>query len=498
MTSPSATDVSAAPAAAPRRRFSVGGLFARWEWAALGGILVLYLVVVALSVRRGPPLGWDESVYSLRARDFATGTEPVSYWDAYRAPGLPWVLHFLWGLGSHPTVFRLAVAAFMLGLVVVTWLLTRHLFGRGPALVAAAGVSLSPPLLLAATQVWPDVPGAALGLLAIALFVIATGGDRPSWWMAALVPVVAAATFVRYGAPLPMAVGLLAVAGWRWRVWWRRPLPVIVTALAAAAVVVTILAVPQLSGAQSSPLRAITGYNRSWLDGFAGFASMGEQAVGPAAVVLALAGVVAGFGWAKREGIDRSALVVAGVVCVVTVVGLATVLHGELRYLAPAYPWLWVAGAPGLERLGRALPRRAQPVLAAVVVLALAVAGVGTARERNRAGSSDHGSVRQAATEIAAQAGGRRCLVVVQRVPQVMWYSGCKAIPFDLDEIALDEIALPRPPRTVTFLMWVGGDERQPTGDLLAAYRAAAGELILSLEDRRPVEVYLVHEPRRG
>ena len=123
--------------------------------------------------------------------------------------------------------------------------------------MAAGGVALTPPLVLAATQVWPDVPGAAVGLLAVALFVWATGGERPSWWMTALVPVVAAATFLRYGAPLPIAAGLLVVAVWRRRLLLRHPLPAIVTALAATAAVVAVLVVPRLTGAASAPLGAV-------------------------------------------------------------------------------------------------------------------------------------------------------------------------------------------------------------------------------------------------
>src|SRR4030043_382886 len=118
-------------------------------------------------------------------------------------------------------MLRLLVAGFGLGLAGVTWLLTRHLFGRPAGLVAAAGVALSPPLLLAATQVWPDVPGAAVGLAAIALFVFSPGGERPSGGILSMVPVVAPPTYLRFGAPLPMAIGLVVLAVWRRRVLMR-------------------------------------------------------------------------------------------------------------------------------------------------------------------------------------------------------------------------------------------------------------------------------------
>jgi hypothetical protein len=146
-------------------------------------VSLVYLVVVLLSVRRGPPLGWDESVYALRAGDFADGVAPLGYWDDYRAPGLPWLGHLWWIEGREAVMLRLLVAGFGLGLVGVTWLLTRHLFGRRAGLVAAAGVAVTPPLLLAATQVWPDVPGAAVGLLAI----VVRPPPRAPWWIVSVV-----------------------------------------------------------------------------------------------------------------------------------------------------------------------------------------------------------------------------------------------------------------------------------------------------------------------
>jgi hypothetical protein len=125
-------------------------------------------------------------------------------------------------------------------------------------------------------------------------------------------------------------------------------------------------------------------------------------------------------------------------------------------------------------------------------VLVLAAAAIGMARERNRDAGNEYDPVRRAAEFIAARAASRPCLVVASRVPQVMWYSGCEATTFDLDEVRL-----PSPARTVTFLLWVGGDRRQPEGDLLAAYRAA-GDLAFSREGRRPTEVYLVKELAGG
>ena len=113
----------------PRRPpFSIGGPIGRGEWLALAGIVLVYLVVAASAIYRGPPLGWDESVYTLRARDFSAGVSPGGYWNAYRAPGLPWLGHFLWIAGREATVLRLLVAGFGLGLVVTAWLLARHLF----------------------------------------------------------------------------------------------------------------------------------------------------------------------------------------------------------------------------------------------------------------------------------------------------------------------------------------------------------------------------------
>ena len=195
--------------------------------------------------------------------------------------------------------------------------------------------------------------------------------------MLAAVPAVAAATYLRYGAPLPMAIGLLGVAVWRRRALLRRPVPVIADRPGGGCGSGHGALRARPHRGASSPLGAIAGFDRSWPSGFADYAGLAHEVVGPAVVVLALAGVVAAFGWVGTAGIDRGALVASLAIGLATAVAIAAVLHGEVRYLAPAYPWLWIAGAPGLERAVGVLPGRVRPTVAAMVALALVAGAIG-------------------------------------------------------------------------------------------------------------------------
>lgn len=469
----------------------MGGPIPRGEWLGIAIITLAYLAVAALSILR-PPLGWDESVYALRARDFADGVEPLRYWSDYRAPGLPWLGQFFLVAGREATFLRLLVAAFGLALVLVTWLVGRHLFGGRAGILAAAGTAVAPPLVLAATQVWPDVPGAALGLLAIGLFLFSTAGDRPSWWMVSLVPVVAAATYLRFGAPLPIALGLVVAAFWRRRVLLHGLGPPIATAVAATGVVVAVLEVPALTGSSVRPLTAIIAQSGGWFSGFRGAAPLVQDIVGPAAVALGLVGLLAAAAFAARGAVDRGALAAATAIGLLTTLGIAVVLHAEVRYLAPAYPWLMIAAAPGWERLASLLPSRLRPGLALVLAV-LAVAAVGTAQERNREQSREYGALRRAAEAVGELAGGRPCVVVTRRVPQVMWYSGCDAVGFDPQKVRL-----PPPRAGLRLLLFYEGDRFEPTGELRAAYLATAGEAVIEEQGDRDVLVYPVQDEAAG
>ena len=82
-------------------------------------------------------------------------------------PGVEQPLDFI--RATEPYL-RSVVTAFGVLLIVTTWWAGRSMFGRTAGLIAAAGISISPVVLGASTQVWPDVPGAALGMVVLAFY----------------------------------------------------------------------------------------------------------------------------------------------------------------------------------------------------------------------------------------------------------------------------------------------------------------------------------------
>jgi hypothetical protein len=476
---------------AGERRFSVGEHMERWEWYALVLVVVVFLVVATLIVRSGAPLGWDESVYALRTEAFHEGVAAGNTWQSYRAPGLPWVAHLLWLEGPTVAYLRMVVVGFGLLLVLVTWVLARYLFGRRAGVVAAGGLALTPALLGSATQFWPDVPGAAVGFAALAVFVFATHGRRASWWILAVPVLVVAATFMRFGATVSMFVGFVGIAVWRRRVLLRSLLPIGIAGIFSVAGVAAVLFVPWLTGSEVSPFSARTARVRSLFEGFSDYLGVSKDLIGSAAVVIAVVGVVLGILWARRGDIDAGAFLTALGIGLGMFVVLATVLHGEVRYLSPVLPWLWVAASPGLDRGCEPLPGVARPAVAVVLVLVLAVAGIEYGRERNRDSNKALSVVRQAALQIAEDADGRDCLVIANRVGQVRWYSGCRTRAFNTNKLVL-----PEPGDEVVYMLLVEADRRQPEGELRDAYVAEAEDLLFTLKQGwRDAEVYLIYEP---
>jgi hypothetical protein len=457
----------------------------RRELLILGAILAGFGVLAILVIREGSPLGWDEAVYSLRARDFAEAREAGDYWASYRAPGLPFLLQVAWWFEPTEPYLRLVVTGFGFLAVVATWALGRILFRPSVGLVAAGGLALTPTILASSTQVWPDVPGAALGLSAVAVFAWAAAGERVRWWAVAAAPIATLATLVRFGAPNAVAIGLTGIALMRWDVVWRSRPVVAATAGLTALGVGIVLLVPGVTGATSSPYSLVSdqAFKYAWNRGFTDFGKqLGFLAGGMIGAVMVL-GVAAALFVAARGGVPSRPIWTAAGIGAVNALWVAISINGEVRYLSPAFPWIWITAAAGVVWLAGLLPRELAVTAAVLVVGISAIAAAGywersvaatVFSDSNRTGRA----IKAASLRIQDDAGAEACGVVVSYEPVVEWYSECETSRFDLDTVDVDDPDFPS--GGPVFMLLAEDWRRQPEGDVLAGYLEIAGEPLFS------------------
>ncbi len=445
----------------------------RQEFLILTAIGIIFALVSVWLIARGAPLGHDESVYALKARTIVDGSTSAYFWNDYRAPGLPVALGGAAMLTGSDAMMRLTVVIFGGLLVVLTWWVGRMVYGPGVGLIAAAGAGLTPTILASTTAVWPDVPGAALGLGVLAILLATSSGDRVSWWVLAAAPLAVLATIFRFGAPLPIGIGAVGIAIWRWPAV-RHSLGRVGSLAAVTLIGIgVVLAVPATLGAATSPLESI-GRLSSTNDfpiyqGLIDYAQLYDfLLLTPAGVVL-----VIGLAWAvglKANRSDGRWLLVAGI-GLVTALAIALTLHGEYRYLSPAYPWLWIASAAGFAsaftRLHGHLATSAVAVLAVAVILAgFSDGAIEVSKNKDR-----FLAIRTAARQIDNATEDLECGVITGYVPQVAWYSRCITTSYSTSNVRLTSESFPEDP--ATFLFFVQDGKRQPEGDLLQAYRDA-------------------------
>ena len=442
----------------------------------LGTVGLVFALICVWLVARGAPLGHDEAVYALKARTLSEGTTSAFFWNDYRAPGLPMVLALIGRYVSSDASMRLGVVIFGGLTILLTWLIGRKLFDQRVGLIAASGVAFSPVIVASASSVWPDLPGTALGLAVLAVLIFSVQGERVSWWVLAAAPLSVAATLVRFGAPIPIGIGALSIAIWRWKVI-RRSLPqVAALGLLTAIPVWGMLSTSSLLGTTMSPLDAIASLDASndfpFYRGLVDYAKMADFLVlHPTGVMLVL-GMIFGIVTAARKSTtdkttDKSFSLSAGI-AVVTVLVLALTLHGEYRYLTPAYPWLWIAAAFGLSEASRSTSA-AFVGPGAVILLVLAMLGGavdgGVEVEKNKERFPD---IRTAAFQLNEQTNDGDCGVITGYVPQVAWYSRCVTTNFSNQEVRLTSTSFPDDP--VLFLFLVQDGKRQADGGVLDGY----------------------------
>lgn len=463
-----------------------------WEVIGLAVGLTFYVVICLLLINEGVPLGHDEAVYSARARELLNGERASAWWAPYRAPGLSTILMLAWiGNGTEPYL-RVIVALSGSALIVFTWLLGRLMVGPGSALVAAFGIAVTPVILMSATQVWADVPGAAAVMAALFTYSYALTAPRFRWWMVVVVILlVGIATAIRFGAPIPLGIGLIGLTIWRWPSERERKLRVAAIAAGVTALVALILTQP-LAGA-SSPFEAISEQSASipLLQGFRDYWSVrGHLVAGSAAV--ALVGVVAGVFGSFVDRSFRKVFVWPFVIGLVTFVALSASVHGETRYLAPVYPWFWLSGGAGLVAIGRRIPRLPAAVSAVAVVIVFTALAPTLSDNQNRF-NEGFATIKEAARSLAT---GVECGVFTSYTPQVEWYSGCETVGINRTEVDLDSPFLPDGPQ---YLLIVERGKRQPDSELLAEYiQATTGVATTFGKPGRPrgsVEIWPLEDP---
>jgi hypothetical protein len=463
-----------------------------WEVLGLVVAITLFMAVCLLLIYQGVPLGHDEAVYSTRARELVNGERASAWWAPYRAPGLSSILMLAWiGNGTEPYL-RVIVALSGSALIVFSWLLGRLTVGPGGALVAALGIALTPVILMSATQVWPDVPGAAAVMATLFTYSYALTAPRFRWWMVVVVILlVGIATAIRFGAPIPLGIGLIGLTMWRWPSERERKLRVSATAAGVIALVALILTQP-LAGA-SSPLEAISQQSASipLLQGFRDYWSVrGQLFAGSAAV--ALVGVVAGVFGSSLDRNFRKVFIWPLMIGLVTFVALSASVHGETRYLAPVYPWFWLSGGAGLVALSRRMPRVLATVSAVAAVIVFTALAPTLSDNQNRF-NEGFATIRRAARSLAT---GVECGVFTSYTPQVGWYSGCKTVGINRTEVVLDSPFLPDGPQ---YLFIVERGKRQPDSELLEEYvKATTGVATTFGKPGRPrgyIEIWPLEDP---
>jgi 4-amino-4-deoxy-L-arabinose transferase-like glycosyltransferase len=303
------------------------------ELLVLAAILGIYGIVVLKLVAAGAPLGHDEAVYALKSRHIRVGGTSAWYWNDYRAPGLPLALQLTWLIRGTEPFFRMTVAAFGALGIVITWLLGRTLFDSRSGLIGAAGLALFSPWLATSTSVWPDVPGAVLGLAAIVIIVFATENERASWWILAAGPFAVAAVVVRYGALVPMGIGALIVMIWRRRAILKSIPQYASLALFTAVGSLLVLTVPGITGSTVSPLSSIRTLqaenNFPITRGIRDYIRQGDFIVGGYAGLLLIVGLALAALYAIKERKQLSSWGLVMAIAVTTTVALAIILHGE-------------------------------------------------------------------------------------------------------------------------------------------------------------------------
>lgn len=415
------------PTAILRPHLTMGSV-TRWELAALISLLIAFTTIGLLLIARGAPLGHDESVYALRSQFYAEGAAPGNYWGSHRAEGLPLFLAGIWTLSGTEPYLRAVVLGFGGLTLILTWILGRYSFGPSVGLLAATLLAMVPAYLEWSVRIGVDVPGMALSLAAVVVFMLSMRRGSVSAFALGVVPLVFLATFVRYGAPLIIGPALAIIALANWRTIRNGMLNTSLVALGSLGSVATVLLVPNVTASSEPPLLAFGSRQVekgvAWWESATDYVELLPWMVGAFGIVI-LIGLVGALvaGYRKRSILPALFLNLAIALIFVLLV-VITVGHGERRYLLPSLPFVLTLSGAGLVYTFHAF-RRSVAALSLTILLLVGGflaqrAGVDSVESLER-----FSAIRLASRELHSSLSSD-CLVLTSYLPQVSWYSGCE------------------------------------------------------------------------
>ncbi len=486
---------------------------------------VVFLTIQLYEIGRRAPIGHDEAIYLLRARQFARGAGEGSgtgYWASYRAPGLSMILSVpMRVFGESVSMSRAVIALFGAGTVVLTALLALRLSDRRAAVVAPWIVLIAGPITSYAHLLLLDVPAAFFGTLAGVLLVYSIRGDVVRWWPALAIPVVVTVgTFVRFGmvtnAGAILAAIVIAKAASLWRSVDRvtNAVRIGTVAVLSGLGAMLVLLVPGVTSSNEAPYLA----QRAFRDakGLSLWASYGDFAdlVWPNGsrrdeaftwftFALIVVGIVLTIGFAL-VGRRRLLAATGALSTVFIIVGLNFGL-GQMfgNYLGLTIPFVALLAAPGYAALFDLASVGEQRRRIAFVAGAL-VAAVGTATVLDTASGRVQGlsglEVYRATGSALDRSAPDGCGVVSSYV-QVAYYGDCALITYTPvwspeagSELRTSVAAADFPDATVAddqlFAVIARNGKRQPREEALESFLGDAPLVAEVDHPTRPTRIY--------
>jgi 4-amino-4-deoxy-L-arabinose transferase-like glycosyltransferase len=385
----------------------------RWsERQIFGAALGAWLIVGALALISGPPLGHDEAAYAVAAR----GDAPA--WN-YRSSGMISIARIGLLFGGSEVALRIVALLLGAGLIVATYALGRAAFDARTGAWAAAVLATAHPMASRSAELIGDLPATACLLGGVAVLLGELERDRPRWRLVLAAPLFAVAFYVRYGsAPVIAMIAVLAVVLYGRKLFCA---PVLATVLVFAACLVphvmhsiatTGSPLGILTVSASMPRRAYVG------EGLVTYITSNPFVFYGAVVAPVMIAAFVGLALLR---IRRAQLFVIGL-AVGQLVSLGIQSHAQPRYVFFAIALLVIAGVDAIRTHATHEGAAAAFVGLAWLGLAIGIVPFQHYVARLRA------PLYAAGAAIRADANGRPCAIAAKVVPQLMWSTGCDVL----------------------------------------------------------------------